>query len=718
MSESIRLNPRFAGGFALVLAILFSFVTAAGEPRLLFGPEDIPELRQRRLEAPYNTIFSKIVAVASTTSLATYDNSLFSRAAQDFASIYAITGSTSYAEKARQSVLGLINDASFWAVDSSKGLTRARMGQSVALAYDWCKDAWDASTRTLVSQKLLAMGESLYRSGGEGWPSNPANNWRAVRYSAMGMCYLATDETIDTARIQTAYDQVKLYLYSNLTGQSNAMGWNPEGSPYTSYPAQFWGVFNQAIQRYDPTKNLLNEYPAVGKTLSTLYVGTVGISRGSRLGVVADWSDGGTGWSPNDALPLAWVNSDPSLVPAMKWQYDRLCGAQGDASWSTDNGAGMFNYLYYPKDVVAQNPADVRGKTFYDPAFGITMFRNRYQDQDDFISFLNAKTRAYSGTHNGDDCNGFRIIGLNAQWVLGSGRYYTDIDPRGESTVFRYDPLTSTTNNTVATGSVVANLCREEGDGYAVAAGSSVGVTNHRRRFLSDYSGYSGCDGLFVIADTSTDGNWWRMSTAEYNNVEFTADGFIVTSPDGNRMFGRILHGNAGSLRTGTFQRHFSLDYEGVSYMNDKWIDFTSADGQFLVVLAIVRAGQPAPAFSTFGDGVFQTLSVNRQVITVGDTSFDVLSWDRPGDADWNGIVDVTDLGNLATFYGKAGGWANGDFSGDGVVDVTDLGILATHYGDDYRYPDQRSIAIPEPSMLLILLFAVPLIQHRRRPVA
>jgi hypothetical protein len=52
------------------------------------------------------------------------------------------------------------------------------------------------------------------------------------------------------------------------------------------------------------------------------------------------------------------------------------------------------------------------------------------------------------------------------------------------------------------------------------------------------------------------------------------------------------------------------------------------------------------------------------------------------GDANYDGVVDVGDLGILAANYGGTNKtWAQGDFNGDGVVDVGDLGILAANYG-------------------------------------
>jgi beta-glucanase (GH16 family) len=54
-----------------------------------------------------------------------------------------------------------------------------------------------------------------------------------------------------------------------------------------------------------------------------------------------------------------------------------------------------------------------------------------------------------------------------------------------------------------------------------------------------------------------------------------------------------------------------------------------------------------------------------------------------PGDANGDGLVDVSDLGSLATNWGRSSGanWSMGDFTADGKVDVSDLGILASNWG-------------------------------------
>ncbi len=82
-----------------------------------------------------------------------------------------------------------------------------------------------------------------------------------------------------------------------------------------------------------------------------------------------------------------------------------------------------------------------------------------------------------------------------------------------------------------------------------------------------------------------------------------------------------------------------------------------------------------------------------------------------PGDANGDSVVDVTDLGTLATNYRTIGGaeWADADFTGDGNVDVSDLGILATNYGA------AATSAVPEPLISSLLGLGVLMLVWRRR---
>lgn len=92
-----------------------------------------------------------------------------------------------------------------------------------------------------------------------------------------------------------------------------------------------------------------------------------------------------------------------------------------------------------------------------------------------------------------------------------------------------------------------------------------------------------------------------------------------------------------------------------------------------------------------------------------------------PGDANYDALVSVADLGILATNYGMSSGalWCQGNFNDDGKVDLTDLAILSSHYGQScdivgrsaapaLEAPDALEALdapVPEPATMGLLLF-------------
>ena len=67
-----------------------------------------------------------------------------------------------------------------------------------------------------------------------------------------------------------------------------------------------------------------------------------------------------------------------------------------------------------------------------------------------------------------------------------------------------------------------------------------------------------------------------------------------------------------------------------------------------------------------------------------------------PGDANFDGTVDLQDFGILKTNFGGPGGWAEGDFNADDTVDLQDFGLLKANFG-------AGETAVPEPMTLMLL---------------
>ena len=78
-----------------------------------------------------------------------------------------------------------------------------------------------------------------------------------------------------------------------------------------------------------------------------------------------------------------------------------------------------------------------------------------------------------------------------------------------------------------------------------------------------------------------------------------------------------------------------------------------------------------------------------------------------------NGIVDETDISALAANWGASEAtWMQGDFNADGLVNIIDLGIMATYWQGAGEGP----AFVPEPAtiMLLIAGWAVMLKKRKR----
>ncbi len=117
--------------------------------------------------------------------------------------------------------------------------------------------------------------------------------------------------------------------------------------------------------------------------------------------------------------------------------------------------------------------------------------------------------------------------------------------------------------------------------------------------------------------------------------------------------------------------------------------------------------GTGTPLYATF-DGV-------------ASGSSDVLvKYTYIGDTTLKGYVDATDVANvLAGLNGGLSGWQNGDFDYSGSVTASDLALVLRSLANQGAplgvSGGGASGAVPEPSVAITLLAAVPLLQRRRR---
>jgi hypothetical protein len=174
----------------------------------------------------------------------------------------------------------------------------------------------------------------------------------------------------------------------------------------------------------------------------------------------------------------------------------------------------------------------------------------------------------------------------------------------------------------------------------------------------------------------------------------------------------------SGTMLTGTYDVFLSRDGAGslgalprTRIAND--VPLHTVPERTVQQLVISNQSTGAYDVTTWWDNV--SLSVGRALPSV------------PGDANLDGIVDITDLGLLATNWQGAASWLGGDFTGDGFVDISDLGELATNWqttagARDLEQalasvglmPDSRVPEPTTPSAVLIALAAITGYRGRR----
>ncbi len=128
-----------------------------------------------------------------------------------------------------------------------------------------------------------------------------------------------------------------------------------------------------------------------------------------------------------------------------------------------------------------------------------------------------------------------------------------------------------------------------------------------------------------------------------------------------------------------------------------------------------IIAGTNNSAFDLTGDG-----SVNEADLTRwrrdGATHNGFSESYLLGDSDLDGLVDSTDLNNLALNWQQGNAlWSGGDFTADGVVNSADLNDLALNWQQSIPIGGSASAPVPEPSALLLTFAGIALAWRRRR---
>ena len=572
---------------------------ALGEhPRGLITASEVPDLRQRVQQEPFRAIFQKLqkqteILQNAVSTAGTFQEYAAPNLAVHQSFLYLLSGEEEWAQKAYENLAAIFRESTIFNNPVSRGLTRANMLQKIALAYDFCYNAWSQEQRDEVNRQLYKLTYTVQANMGFDANYSLVSNWMGVRWGSSMLAALVWDNptpdepSLASPLLWDASNRLRDHLEEIMLGN----GWNAESLGYHGYNWSFIGPALIAFQNHqnNSAPAALELFaPQANNTMQAIATAAVSVETiQGQYGMKPDLSDDHLSlWG--DLFSMNFRLYPPDQIPALKWMHDYL----GEESF--------YSILYYPNDVEAVNPEHLGWLSYSDPEQGVALFRNRFQDENDIVATFNTSATRVDG-HWGPDVNTFRITGLGAPLVVGAGR--TSL-MAGQTNLFP-GPVSPKEKGNRSAGEFSSFEAYAEGNGYACGKGSSTGVVDHKRCFIVDYSSKSGAEAVFVIADSSKNGRIWRLNTPEFNTIETDKNGFTITTPEGASLRGHVLNVKrplrikTGQVKYGgeTVNHNTGINYRGENYKYNNWVDIEN-EGTIAVVLTIQPKGRKHPKVS------------------------------------------------------------------------------------------------------------------------
>jgi hypothetical protein len=276
-----------------------------------------------------------------------------------------------------------------------------------------------------------------------------------------------------------------------------------------------------------------------------------------------------------------------------------------------------------------QNPGEVLPKVVVDAEKGGYVFRNRWQDGDDFVTTFFLDSDPDGGGWRAPDWTDFRIVGLGTEWAArgiawGNGASARKLpNPRLYGNVL-FVPEAWKRGKTGArptkfeswpdgSGIVTANL-------DDIYHGSDAPITG-MRSLAVDYSGQSGAPCLVAVADTVTGtagSNVWQFCTLAEHKVAVSETGFIITAANGATLVAHVVEPVAAKITVAPVTIKHEINYHGRHAQADFQRQVISVPGneRFFVVLTIQNDTAPTMKITTNRVSIGQrTVSFNNQTL-------------------------------------------------------------------------------------------------------
>ena len=553
-------------------------------PRLLFRANMLPELRQKQQTKIGKLLIEKLQKTLDQP--VSYDgyvpNVGYQAAGRCFLSL--MNENPQQAEEGWQLVETAINTSYRRLFEASPVVA------GVAIAYDFCYNNWEAKHRQAVTHWLAQQTQSLIEgTADKGWNPTAWSNWNGRARGAAGLAALAIlkepeIETISPNNIEQLLTIAQRNITRYLETAIGDHGFGTEGDHYTTEP---WILtlypFLEAYRRVEG-KTFITENSHAAWLLphylmrivpkdNTYPIPTYGRHR---------YYAGGS------LFAMGLGSTPPKFLPGIIWGFNHYWGREGDQSFGIQNPLeGIMLFVSYLEDVKEQHPSTIFDNVLVDYQKGFYVFRNQWQNDQDFVASIYAKREFLPKSWSFPDAGSFRIWGLGEHWAKakkGQGK------PENENVIVTQSDISVTLQP-------IYFASKKDGSGIV-----SLQSKNWLRSFAVDYSQLSGSPGLFVLVDQFREKqklNTWIMHTE--GKVQLNNNQFLIQGDNNTTMQGTFITPNQVNL----------------VYQSDEQTIMATGMGDFFVTMT-VQKGQ-IPDVTITGSGLNSQVMIGRQIITFED---------------------------------------------------------------------------------------------------
>jgi hypothetical protein len=422
--------------------------------------------------------------------------------------------------------------------------------------------------------------------------------------------------------------------YSNRS--MGEIGWNTEGEAYTQHSLRLMLPFAHSY------RNVTGRELAPVGHLNHLVAGYLGRTIAGQRVRMQSYGCGGGPLGVDNLARGFGLFADEWRAPGL-WLWNRTQAAADAGEMKEpvapidqlDAVSAAFMFVNYPLAMPERGPDDLRARVTVDRRKGGYVFRNRWQDDDDFVAQVFANREFAPGTWSTCEAGDVRISGLGADWVVrGAGYGHTGSSRKAShtrlfsNTLLPSEPIAKSPMESAVTfhdvgadgGGVISlnmdNVYSGDAPGSkgevkvepvrpGARAGYDLGIRG-MRSFAADYSGACGAPALFAIADriSGTSGkNTWQLVTEKAHKVSVAGNAFTITAANGASLRGTVVSPRGAKIETADQSLDHEINYHGKhgNYSFPRTI-ITITGGEFFLAVMTVQK-DAAPELKVAGEG-------------------------------------------------------------------------------------------------------------------